>query len=77
VISFLYQINVFKVKRQCLLLTVSSILPILISLFGFNRFLGVIGILSYVVFLFWELLKDRFTSAITPTSVGSHDNEGI
>jgi len=63
--SFIIQKNV---KRQCLILAITSIIPVLIAIFGFSKILGAIGIVSYFLFLIWELVKDKI-GALSASSV--------
>jgi len=48
-----------KVKQQCLLLGVSTLIPLMIAYFEFNAFLGFLGTLSYLAFVLWQLYASR------------------
>jgi len=63
------------VKRQCLILLVSVIVPFAIAIFEFSVVMSLIGILLYFVFLAWELLKSRW---LPEEPLKDHDiEEGI
>jgi len=47
------------VKHQCLLLGFSTLIPLLICYMGFNTFLGVLGTITYVIFVFWQLFSSK------------------
>jgi len=56
--SFYLQKNV---KKQCLWLLISVIIPILLSIFGFNIILTIIGCGAYMAFLLFEIFTTKET----------------
>jgi len=49
----------FGVKRQCLILMLTGIIPILLTIFGFGYIWTIIGIGTYLVFLVFEITKTK------------------
>jgi len=47
------------VKQQALLLLISSIVPLLLCIFGCNAMLGTLGVGSYVAFLLFQITKPK------------------
>lgn len=48
-------------KQQCLLLGVSVVIPLLVAYFGFSVLLGILGVLSYLCFVVYQLYLSRTT----------------
>ena len=42
-------------KAQCYILCASSIIPLLVSVVGFSSFLGWVGVVAYLAFLYYSL----------------------